>query len=432
MHNSQSPVYDSDLPDTGQDTESADAINRSDAQIGNIIPILRLLCIKQYTVMRIVIAGTFLSVLYALALPNLYTSTTTLMPPESASSSSNLMSLLSASGAAASAGSAILGAKTSGAQFVGILSSRTVQESLVRRFDLARYFKVRFVEDACKRLAAHTTVLEDQKSGIITISVSTENPALASNIAQGYVEELNRVVTNNSTSTARRERIFLEGRLKEIKQDLDDSSKSLSQFSTDSRTIDISSQTKAMMDAGLKLQAELAVAHSELAGLRESYSEDNVRVRTARAHVDELQRQMDKITGQARNSNPGTNERQLPFPSLGALPELGLAYADLERKVVVEESLWEALTKQYEAAKVQEAKEIPTVRVLDVADVPQHRSSPARTAIVILGFMSSLFVASMFVLGSNAWEKSGDQDEYKKLVTEIARPAANFLKRIRR
>jgi capsule polysaccharide export protein KpsE/RkpR len=140
------------------------------------------------------------------------------------------MSLLSSAGPAASVGSAALGMKTPGALFSGILGSRAVQESLVRRFDLVRYYKVHFVEDARKHLAADSHIVENTKTGIISVSVTAKNPVLASNIAQGYVAELDRVVTNNSTSAARRERIFLEERLKEIKKDLDDSAKALVSF----------------------------------------------------------------------------------------------------------------------------------------------------------------------------------------------------------
>jgi capsule polysaccharide export protein KpsE/RkpR len=244
------------------------------------------------------------------------------------------------------------------------------------------------------------------------------------------VEELDHVVTNNSTSAARRERIFLEERLKEIKQDLDTSSKALSQFSSKTKMIEVTSQAKAMVDAGLKMEEQLATARSELAGLRQVYSRDNVRVRTAAARVDELQRQMEKITGPSQGSGPEGQTNQSPYPSLGALPELGLTYTDLERKVLVEESLWEALTKQYEGAKVQEAKEIPTVRVLDAANLPQRKSSPARTAIIILGFMASLFVASIFVLGENSWRDLNDEDERKKLATEIASSAPRWLQRM--
>jgi capsule polysaccharide export protein KpsE/RkpR len=375
-------------------------------------------------VFGILATGILLSLIYSFSLPTMYTSTTTLMPPDSASNS-NLMSLLSSAGPAASVGTAALGIKSPGAIFVGILGSRTVQESVVTRFDLVHHYKKHLIEDACKRLTGDTVIREDLKSGIVTVNVKADNPVLASNLAQGYVAELDRVVNNNSTSAARRERIFLEERLKEIKKDLDDSAEALSRFSTKSRTIDMPSQARATVDSGLKLQDELATARSDLAGLRQAYSEDNVRVRTASARVEELQKQMDKITGLSQKSGSSAYSSESDYPSLGALPALGLTYADLNRKVLVEEALWEALTKQYEAAKVQEAKEIPTVRILDVANVPQRKSSPARSEIVILGAMLSLFVVCISVLAMSAWEEMDAQDERKKLVTEIVNTTLN-------
>jgi uncharacterized protein involved in exopolysaccharide biosynthesis len=381
--------------------------------------------VKRRTLLGIVVGGTLLSVLYAFLLPVMYTSTTSLMPPGNTSSNSNLMGLLSSANSVTSVGSAMLGAKTPGALFSGIMGSREVQDSLVRRFDLVRYYKVRFPEDACKHLADDSNIIENTRTGIISISVTDKDPVLASNIAQGYVEELNRVVTNNSTSAAHRERVFLEERLKEIKQDLDTSSKVLSQFSTKNRTIDVPLQAKAMMEAGLKLQADLSVARSDLAGLRQAYSEDNIRVRTASAHVEELQRQMDKITGSSQVNSQESNTNQSAYPSLEALPELGLTYADLERKVVVEEALWEALTKQYEAAKVQEAKEIPTVQVLDVANIPRHKSAPARLSIVISGMLMFLSIAICFVLVSAFWGRLDAQDDRKQFLTEIVDTTLN-------
>jgi uncharacterized protein involved in exopolysaccharide biosynthesis len=376
-------------------------------------------------VVGILAIGILLSLLYALSLPNIYTSTTTLMPPDSTSSNSNLMSLLSsASPAAATVGGSLLG-KTPGAVFVGILGSRTVQEDLVRRFNLTSHYKQPLIEDAGIRLTADTLIHEDPKSGIIAINVKADSPVLASNIAQGYVAELDRIVTNNSTSAARRERIFLEERLKGIKQDLDDSGKALSQFSTKNRTIAMPSQAMAMVDAGLRMQAELVTARSELAELQQTYSEDNVRVRSTRARVEELQSQMNKISGLNQTSGSAANTNGSDYPSVGELPALGLTYSDLERRVSIEEALWEALTKQYEAAKVQEAKEIPTVRILDVANVPQHKSAPARALIVIFGTMLSTFAACILVLAASLWEKMDTHDERKKLVEEIVGTTLN-------
>ena len=432
MDQSQNTAPGLESPVQVQDIEPMGATERGVPLSLMITRILRLFWVRRRMVFYILATGILLSGLYAFHLPAMYTSTTTLMPPDSASSNSNLMGLLSTSSSVASVGSSFLGVKTPGALFVGILGSRTIQESLVGRFDLVHYYQTKLVEDACNRLATDSHIVEDPKNGIIRISVDARSPMLASNMAQAYVEELDRVVTSNSTSAARRERIFLEERLKEIKQDLDNSARALSQFSTKSRTIDMPSQAKAMVDTGLKLQDELATARSDLAGLRQVYTEDNFRVRTASARVDELQRQMDRITGVSQVGGSRVDTSDSDYPSLGALPALGLTYADLNRKVLVEESLWEALTKQYEAAKVQEAKEIPTVRILDAANVPQRKSSPVRRNILFLGVMLSLFAACIAVIALSAWENMDAQDERKKLLTEIVNTTLNSQKWLRR
>lgn len=407
------------------DVESAGAAEMGETLTLRIIRFLRLCWVKRRMFFAILTTGILLSFLDATLPPNIYTSTTTLMPPDSTASSSNLLGLLSSTGSAASVGSAALGIKTPGAVFVGILGSRTVQNSLVTRFDLFHIYKSPLSEDACKQLASNTHIAEDIKSGIISISVEANNPILASKITQGYVDELNYIVTNNSTSAARRERIFLEERLKEIKQDLDNSAMALSQFSAKHRTIAMPSQAMAMVDAGLRMQAELATARSELVELQQTYSADNVRVRAARARVEELQSQMNKISGLNQASGSTANKNGADYPSVGELPALGLTYSDLERRVTVEEALWEALTKQYETAKVQEAKEISTVRVLDAASVPQHKSGPSRRSIVTVGTLLSICAACFFVLASSRWAEMDPHDERKILVADIVNTTFN-------
>ena len=360
-------VQESDAASPGDEAES-------DTLSVRITRFLRSCWLRRRMVAGILASGMMLSLLYALSLGNTYTSTTTLMPPDNASSTSSLISLLSAAGPVASVGSAALGIKTPGAVFVGILGSRRVEDNLVTRFDLIHRYKRHFTEEACRQLTANTNIQENVKSGIITISVKADDPVLAAKIALGYVEELDNAVTYNSTSAARRERVFLEARLKTIKQDLDDSAQALSQFSAKSKSFDIPSQGKAMMESELKLQDQLVAARSELAALRQSYADDNVKIRGAQARIAELQRQLDKLMGSA--GEPARDADGPAYPSFSELPVLGLTYFDLERKMRVEEVLWEALTKQYEAARVQEAKDIPTVRVLDAANVPQRKSGP--------------------------------------------------------
>jgi capsule polysaccharide export protein KpsE/RkpR len=411
---SQTPYVDSD-----GDEEPGEALSLKLARF------LRLCWERRRLVFGILFIGILCSLLIALRSPIVYTSTTTVVPGADASPSSKLMGLMGGSGAMARIGSEALGLSVPGELFVGILQSRSVSDSLITRFNLLQYYNAHLMEDARRSLAANTKIESDRKSGIISISFTANNPILASNIAHQYVVELNRVVNESSASSARRERIFLETRLKDVKQELDDSAKALSQFSTKSRTIDMPTQAKSMVDAGLKLQGELIESRSELAALRQTYSEDNSRVRAVEARNAELQRQMNELDGLNRKSGASDETDNSGYPSAIELPFLGLTYYDLDRKMRVDEALWEALTKQYETAKVEEAAETPTVRVLDTANVPERKSGPHRSIILMVGGLLSLLAACASVLALSIWEGMAPEDEPKKLICETAGAVMN-------
>lgn len=425
MDDPQSTTPGSELLPQTNEVESADAEEAGESLGLKLARFLRTYWARRRMVFGILAAGILGSLLYAFSLPSMYTSTTTLMPPHGASPYSAIMSVLAPGGSAAGFESEALGLESHGELYVSILESRNVQDGLINRLDLARYYKTRSMEAARMSLAGATKIEQDRRNGVIAIRVTAGNPVLASNMARGYVEELNRVVTDDTTSAARQERIFLEGRVKDIKQQLDDSARELSQFSTKSGTIDMPSQARSMVDEGLKIQAELIDGRSQVAALRQSYSEDNYRVRALEARNAELQRQLDKLGGVPQQPGAKADAERSPYPTADELPVLGLTYYDLERKMRVEEALWEALTRQYEAAKVEEAAEIPTVQVLDVADVPEWKSSPSRRLIVELGAMLSFAVSLIAVLVGMIWEGMDPQDEPRRLITGAIGTALN-------
>jgi len=434
MNNQDSSTSDSNRTSQGPDVVGSRSKRQVRSATLPLIHNVRLCWMKRRMFFCIIVAGTLCSVLYSLLLPAMYTSSTTIMPPNSANVAAGLLGQLSDSGISSYAGngvSSFLGLETPSAGFVGILESRTMKESLVERFDLKNYYEERLLEDACKDLDGDTHILENPKNGQISITVLAKSPVLASKIAQGYVDELDHLVELDSTSEARRERIFLEGRLKELKQDLDDSSKALSQFATENTALDVASQGKAMIDSSLRLQAELASARSAEAGLQQEYSEDNVRVRAANARIEELQRQLNIINGQSGKGALRADIDQSGLPSISALPSLGVNYEDLARRVKVDEAVWENLTKQYEMAKVQEAKEIPVVRVLDRANIPERRTSPVRRAIVMSGAMLSFLIACISVNVAFYWETMDVEDERKKLVLDAVHVAVKFRERVK-
>ena len=161
----------------------------------------------------------------------------------------------------------ILGAKSTGALFVDLLRSRTVQDHIVDRFNLQHVYWTRYKQDARKTLDAHTDVTEDRKSGVISMTVTEGSPQRARNVAQGYVEELDRLVSQVSTSSARRERMFIEQRLTTVNADLEDAEKQFSAFASKNAALDIKEQTRAMVESAAVLQGQMIAAQSELQSL---------------------------------------------------------------------------------------------------------------------------------------------------------------------
>ncbi len=402
-----------------------------DASYREPVARLRLLWDQRRFLGRALAVGLVLGIVLSFLLAKQYQSSTQLMAPDTQPNSGLLMALASGGGGgngglgALAAG--LLGGRSSGEEFVAILRSRTVLDRLVQRFDLKKIYRVKLDEEARKELNDNTTIETDRKSGVISLVVTDRDPQRSRAIAQAYVEELDRLVAELSTSAARRERIFLEGRLSAVKVDLDQAARNFSQFASKSGAIDIAEQGKAMVGSAATLQGESIAVESELKGLEQIYSPNNVRVRTARARLAELQRQLGKLDGQ-----DGSNTSQAPaaddgstsqYPSIRQLPILGVTYFDLYRQAKIQESVYEALTKEYEMAKVEEAKEIPTVKVLDPPNLPEKKSFPPRLLIVFLCVLVCFIVASSVVLARERWARTEPSHPGKILAQEVLQSA---------
>jgi len=383
---------------------------------------LRLLWEKRRFLFRVTAYGLLIATLIAFALPKRYESTARLMPPDSQSSSGLAMAAMLAGRTGGLGGLAgdLLGIKSTGALFVGLMRSRTIEDRVIEEFDLRKVYGAGRIEDVRAGLENHTQISEDRKSGIITITVTDKDPQRATAIAKAYVGELDRLVAEVSTSAARRERVFLEERLKAVKQELDTAAKEFSQFASKNTAIDIQQQGKSMVEAAATLQGQLITAQTELKMLEQIYNDNNVRVRAARARVTELQRSLEKLMGKeaVADGSPGTDS-DLLYPSIRELPLLGVTYADLYRRSKIAEVVYELLTQQYELAKVQEAKEIPTVKVVDLPVVPEKKSFPPRLVIMFLGMCLSLALGMVWTLGSRLWAETESQDPGKVLAHEV-------------
>jgi len=402
--------------------------------------VLRVLWENRRLLMRAAAGGLLASILVALLIPKSYTAVGQLMPPDTQSSPGMaMMAGLAAQaggggmggvgggggGGLASLAGDLLGLKNSGALFIGILRSQTSQERLVREFGLQKVYRKKLVTDARTKLDDNTAISEDRKSGIITIRVTDHDPTRAAAITNAYVGQLNSLVAELSTSAAHRERVFLEGRLVVVKHGLDEATNQLAQFSSKNNTLDMQTEGRAMLDAAGSLAAQMIAAQSELEGLRQIYTADNARVRALNARVSELRNQLNKLGGSTEDAAkavdaPPEVSNGMPYPTIRSLPLLGAKYADYYRQAKIQETVFQLLTEQSELAKVEEAKETPSVKVLDPAQVPEKRSAPARLLIIVLGSLVAFSVAVVWVLGAEQWRGTDPDDPRKILAKEVA------------
>ncbi len=367
-------------------------------------------------------------------IPLRYESTARIMPPEHSGSDAAMFAALAGralggdtlGGLAAS----MLGTHNTGALFVDLLRSGSVTGNIIDRFQLQSVYHTRYKVDAAKSLVKRTVIVQDKKSGVITLTVTDTDPRRARDLAQAYLDELNVLVNRTSTSSAHQERIFIERRLDAVRRDLDRTQQAMSDFSSTHTTVDIREQTRATVDAAAKLQAELIVSRGELQSLQQIYGDENVRVRAAQARLANLKREIGKLGGSSAeltpDSDPAAHHDSSPadpepdsYPPLRQLPRLAVPFANLYRNVRVQENIFELLTQQYEIARIQEAKDIPVVNIIDAPGIPEKKSFPRRKLTTLIMTMLVLAATSAWLIGRHHWNTLSPLDPRRVFAAEI-------------
>ncbi len=381
---------------------------------------------------RVTALSFVMSLGIAFLIPKQYKATASIMPPDQQNSGAMLLAALvgrgGGLGALGSVANGLLGGHTTTALFVNLLQSATIREKLIDRFNLQHVYHTHYRYTTVRRLARRTKISDDKRSGVITIEVEDTDPTRARDLAQAYLDELNKLVNKTSTSAARQERIFVEHRLQAVRNDLEQAQLDLSEFSSKNSTIDIKEQTHAMVDAGARLQGELLAAQSGLQALRQIYGDDNIRVKETEARISVLQKELAKLAGSSAplpaitpagdGASPSSDQDEL-YPSLRQLPRLAVPYADLYRRVKVQETVFELLTQQYEMARIEEAKDTPVVSVIDPPEIPEKKSFPPRLLLIAILTFLSLATTAALILLREGWSRIDADDPRKVLAAEV-------------
>jgi uncharacterized protein involved in exopolysaccharide biosynthesis len=412
----------------------ARAIDLGEPKDSPILALARLLWSDRKRLRKAIVVGLLLGGLVAALIPTTYTAKVQLMPPDGGALSGSMGTLGALIGAAASGGGSgasasigssigtLLGVQKPGDLVVGVLGCSTIANRMIDRFDLRKVYWTKTYVSARSKLAGNTEIHEDKRSGIIFIQVTDHDRARAAAMAQAYVTELNQLLAHVNTSAASREREFLEQRLVTINNELHEAANELSQYASQNSTLDPQVQAKAMVEATATLQGKLIAAQSELSGLEQIYTPENVRVRSLQAHIAELQVQLNKMGGK---DYEGSNK--LPpgaiYPPLRQLPVLAVKYGELYRRVKIDETVFAALTEEYELARVQEAKETPSVKILDAAQPPERKSGPHRILITLTGSFLSFLFTGCWIVAEEFWSEIDPHEPHKEFITREILPS---------
>src|SRR3990170_1202679 len=378
------------------DRQIADDTMMEDDEI-NLLDYWRVIVKRKVLIGGIVFVAIVASVIYSLILPPIFASSTTIFPPqqESSSMASGIMSQLG--GGLGGLAGGFLGISTPVDTWLAILKSETIKEAIINRFGLMKVFEAKNMEDARNTLNGMVKVSKS-KEGFISVTVEDKDPKMAATLANAYVEELDKINKGIMTTSGRRMRVFVEKRLAEAKVELTKAEEAIKVFQETNRAVKIDDQSRAVIDAIGSVKGLLMAKEVELQTFLSYATPYNPQAEILKTHVEELKERLRELEeGKRIPANPASKDIFIPTAKM---PDLALQYARLLRDTKVQQTLYELLTQQYEMARIQEAKDTPTVQVLDMAQVPEMRSAPKRRQIVMLFTITAAFfgvIAAFFM-----------------------------------
>jgi uncharacterized protein involved in exopolysaccharide biosynthesis len=343
---------------------------------------------RKKMILWVLCLALILSVTYSFLSPNRYTATTRILPPQEPNTGISGM-LLQTNEALGGLAGGLMGVKTSSELSVGILESRTVAEILVKEYDLKKLYGQKSLDRVLGILADRTRVEVSRKTQIISVSVTDTDPKRAADMANAYADALDKINRAVNVTAGQRKRAFLEDRLKRVREDLLKAEMDLKAFQEKHRLVAINEQAKTTIDGAARLKGELIAAQTELEVLKSFGTERQNEAVKLKSKISELRKQLGKI----ESGSAADGGFYIPFSEF---PSLGLELARLLRETKIQEEVFKLVTTQYELAKIEEAKDVNTVQVLDRAVAPDQRSGPRRSLIISLSLLLAFFGAVFY------------------------------------
>ncbi len=379
----------------------------------SLLDILILLAERKRLIIKITVCFAILAIAISLILPKTYTAMVTLLPPQQNSSMSSLMTsqLGNLGGIAALAGGS-LGIKNPNDMFVGMFKSRTVEDAMVQHFDLMKEYHTQYLLDSRRAFESHANVDDTGKDGLIKISIEDRDPKRAAELANGYVDQFRSLSQHLAITEASQRRVFFERELEKAKNNLADAEEALKKTEQTTGVIQLDSQARALIESAASLRAQITEREVQIQGMETYATGQNAQLVQAQRELDGLRAQLAKLGGSEDSSNG-----ELIVPK-GKVPEAGLEYVRKLRDVKYSETIFDILARQFELAKLDEAKEGALIQVVDPAVPPDRKSSPKRALIVICATFAGFLIGTICAFSSEGLKRmKGDPVTNEKIAS---------------
>jgi uncharacterized protein involved in exopolysaccharide biosynthesis len=357
----------------------------------NILEFFLILARRKKVVIGLPLAGAVLSIAVSLMLPNIFKATTTLLPPQQ--SQSGASALLSQLGGVANAAAGIAGIKNPNDLYVGMLKSRTVADRLVARFNLIKVYDADSQEQARQMLADNTSIVAG-KDGLITLDFESKDKKLVAEVANAYVDELLSLTKTLAITEAAKRRLFFEQQLQATKDNLANAEAALKGAIDAKGVVSVDAESRSIVETVGRLRAQISAKEIQLNSMQAFVTSNNPDYKRVQEELASLKSELSKLeSGRAQNDNE-------PPQTAGGLQNIKLL-----RDVKYFQMLYELLAKQYEVARLDEAKDTAIVQVLDKAVVPEKKYKPKRSMIVFFSTVLCVLLGVFWAIFSEAKRK---------------------------
>jgi tyrosine-protein kinase Etk/Wzc len=334
-----------------------------------------------------------LALIIAFVLPPTYTAHVALLPPGSQQQSGSAAALATLGALGGLAGG--LAAKTPDELYVALLKSDSVLRELDQRFNLKKRYDVKNNEALRKTVAKYIRVNSDKKSGVIQVEVDDEDPKFSADLANALPDELTKLLSRLAVTEAQQRRVFYEQQLKDTKENLIKAEQALRSVQEKSGVIVLDKQAEALIGGAAQLRALIAEREVQLKVLRTAATDQNPDVMRMNSELQALRAELNRM--ESRQGATGANASPVDLP-VGKIPEAAIDYVRARRELKLQETLLEGIVRQYELARLDEAKEGASPQFVDKAVPPDYKSKPSRALIVLAGLLLGLIGSSLFVI----------------------------------